>query len=166
MSNQPFLDLLNNSGIALEIFLQKIPGDSAAKTPAAGGWTVLEQLEHIFIVEKGVRNALLAPGKENAQEKTELYGDALLGKKMRGTGKWMAPDMVKPKGRFTDLPTVKKAIIEQRAFIRQKLENNEIVFDSTTFPHPIIGEMTRADWFYFMVHHTERHMRQVEEMLG
>lgn len=159
-----FLSLLDASDRDLQAFLEKISESDRERIPEGSAWNVLEQLEHIFIVEKGALYAL-SEATGQTHELDEKFGNELLTRRLRSEEKWVAPDFVKPKGRFPDITAVKQAILRQRELLRSGLENGSIVIDRSCFPHPIIGSMPRSDWFYFLIQHTQRHMRQVERLL-
>ena len=131
-------------------------------------WSVHECMEHIVITEVGVYRLLCKENSETASRVSEH--DEMVGKKFIADQqadrniKRVAPDSVKPMGRFSNLEELKGKFQSNRKRICDGIRNNEFVFDNQLFKHPVLGELTKKDWLNFMIHHTERHREQIEDI--
>jgi hypothetical protein len=130
-------------------------------------WSIHECFEHIVITEIAVYRILMQhnPEAAGAGSGTEKIGrekmESLLSNRSIKTE---APDDVKPVGRFSSLEELIEKFNSNRERIKEALKNNLVVFDSRIIIHPTLGEMTKKDWLHFMIHHCERHCRQIEEI--
>lgn len=136
--------------------------------PSEKGWSILECVEHIFLIKEAVLKVLSTPApiEKTENTKTELFGEQKL-KMLLITNrafKVPAPDFVCPKGRFVssaDAIQNINIIIEK---IIQYINTNTIEQETHTIKHPVLGPMTKTDWIHFMVAHTNRHIIQIEEL--
>ncbi len=131
-------------------------------------WSILECLEHIYLIDKAVLGALTASSNENmpGNEKTELFGEEKLNKLLvNGRAfKVPAPDYVKPKGQFTTLSEAAQHIDTITNKVIEYIASNPVEQETQTFKHPVLGQMTRTDWIHFLVSHTQRHIHQIEDL--
>lgn len=131
-------------------------------------WSVLECLEHIYLIDKAVLGALTGITNENTPDntRTELFGEEKLEKLLvKGRSfKVPAPDFVKPRGKFGSLTDAKEHIEAITSKLIEHINSYPVEQDVRTYKHPILGYMTPTDWIHFMVSHTERHMHQIEEL--
>jgi uncharacterized damage-inducible protein DinB len=130
-------------------------------------WSIHECFEHIVITEIAVYRILMQhnQGNSSSSSETERIGKAKMEKLLNDRSiKTEAPDDVKPVGRFSSLDELRDKFISNRERITEALKNNQVVFDSRVIVHPVLGEMTKKDWLHFMIHHCERHCKQIEEI--
>ena len=128
-------------------------------------WSIHECYEHIVITEIAVYRILMQPPAENSSSVIEKIGRERMEKILNDrTRKAEAPDDVKPIGRFSTLNDLTEKFTGNRQRISDGLKENTIVFDSRIIMHPMLGEMTKKDWLHFMIHHCERHCKQIEEI--
>ncbi len=130
-------------------------------------WSIHECVEHIVITEIAVYRILMQhdTGNVGTSSETERIGKAKMELLLSDRSvKTEAPDDVKPVGRFSSLDELRDKFISNRKRISDELKNNRIVFDSRIIVHPVLGEMTKKDWLHFMIHHCERHGKQIEEI--
>ena len=131
-------------------------------------WSVLECIEHLAITEIGILRLLTrlpAAGSE-VVEGTELLGKKRIDDALRDrTRRYAAPDFAAPRGRYANSETALGALVENRERMAGLIRSGGIQFDAGTRPHPLMGEMTKTDWFHFLLAHAERHRKQMEELL-
>jgi hypothetical protein len=113
-------------------------------------------MEHIFISEKVILKLLSQP---------ELFSDA----PSTGfekfdefkSGKYEAPERTLPTGRFSTIEEVGKAF----KILRQQYEDYIIAelpnAKNETYPHPILGPITKPQWIEFVIEHGNRHLLQI-----
>ena len=135
--------------------------------PADTVWSISEIIEHIFLVDVGVAKVLtLPPEKGNTENnRTELFSDQKLNTLLVNRSfKVPAPDFVSPKGRFANADDAAKNINIIIDKIIHHLDTNKIEEETHTIKHQVLGEMTKTDWVHFLIHHTNRHLMQLEEV--
>ncbi len=128
-------------------------------------WSLLECAEHIFIVEVGLVRMLRAEAAPTAPEGTaSTINREKLDKILQNRQTPIpAPDTVAPKGRFATLADLLKAFQKTRNEMYQLIEASNLV-DGVLVKHPMLGDMTKADWVYFIPRHTARHIEQLKEI--
>ncbi len=165
---EPEYDLaaaLNDNTQKLLAWADTLQAKQLAQQPAPGKWTVLEVLEHIFIVDKGAARL----SKPDA-EPTERDLDESRNRMMRGMADLNQPfaggSAIDPKGRFADYAEWRAAFVANRAELLQL--GNEKGWNGlcAMFPHPFFGHLNRAEWVIMVVLHTERHLAQMQAFVA
>ena len=129
-------------------------------------WSIHQCLEHIVITEIAVYRILMKePATNSGVTTAEKIGKEKIEKLMLDRSrKTESPDEVKPIGRFDSIEELKEKFKGNRDRIIEALKNDSIIFDSQIIVHPSLGEMTKKDWLHFMIHHCDRHNKQIEEI--
>jgi len=127
-------------------------------------WSIHECMEHIVITEIAVYRILMQHTPPVAPSAaTEKIGKKKIEEVMSDRSTRVeSPDDVKPIGRFSSMVELRDKFIDNRQRIKEELMSGSIVFDSRLIVHPMLGEMTKKDWLNFLIHHCERHCRQIE----
>jgi|SRR3954465_5333229 len=135
--------------------------------PTADSWSILECVEHIYLVNRNVFIALQTPPPLSHENKlSELHSEGKLNHILvtKREIKRTAPPLVVPKGIFKTKVEAKEAIRKSEAEILNALKATDISKETHTIAHPSIGEMTKTDWVHFSISHTQRHLFQIEEI--
>ena len=153
--------------------IQLCSGLSTEKTAVRlsdSSWTIAEIVEHLAVTERGsmvgVKRTL--GQAEAAQEllaetvdKTNLIQSRI----PTVLRKVEAPEFAKPSGRFQDWPSALLAFEQARANTIAMEAAADSAYDCRVMAHPILGPLTLRQWFYFTAAHTERHTKQIEDIL-
>ena len=122
-----------------------------------GKWSILENLEHLFICEKGAKRFMKAEAEAIevdlvASEKNMRSGFGDLSKK------FVAGNAILPLGRFSSFEEWKPAFLANRETLLQL--GNEMGWKGQCmgWEHPFFGFMTRAEWVVFSTVHADRHI--------
>ncbi len=160
LENDLTIELDGNSAKLLA-WADELRPEQLAQQPAPGKWTVLEVLEHIFIVDKGAARL----SKPDA-EPTERDLDRSRNRMTRGMADLQQPfaggSAIDPKGRFADYAEWRAAFLANRAEILQLGNEKGWSGLCATFPHPFFGHLTRAEWAVFIGLHADRHLAQMQ----
>ncbi len=135
--------------------------------PSLGSWNILECVEHIHLVNAGIVTVLQKPAPEsNENMVSELFGEGKLNHLLvtKREAKHVAPERVSPKGIFKDREEAEKAIHKDIHVILHLLNTKDFSQETFIIHHPRLGNMTKTDWLYFLIAHTERHIFQIEEI--
>jgi hypothetical protein len=153
-------------------FLEEVSGltpDQWSARSSAELWSVMDVVEHIATVEIGVFDVLRkrlfekpCPAEFKAQTvgKDQLIVDAMKDRSARR----MAPDLVKPAGRW---PTPQAAV---NAFDQARTDMITLLVGETRnlrdycAPHPSLKALDGYQWVLFVVTHTDRHREQIREI--
>ncbi|RYY90933.1 MAG: DinB family protein [Chitinophagaceae bacterium] len=162
LAYQQLLDRTEEEAIAVA---RRFPDDALQHT-TEGKWSPLQALEHIFLTEQLVIGLVQRPSELQHDAET-VHGDSKIHHLVvnKREFKREAPERLQPAGRFSDLASFETAFHAQRQALREALQHSTIVCDKRMFPHPALGNMTVADWLYFLAHHTQRHLEQLKEQI-
>lgn len=131
-----------------------------------GGWNILQILEHLYLTDKRIIQIMAQPSEAVAAS-DEVFGDAKLKDFMvtqRGR-RIEAPDALKPTGAVRDLGEFETLFLKTRNELKEAVESGKIQMDDKLRKHRIFGDMTQRDWIYFLIHHTDRHVEQIKDLL-
>ena len=131
-----------------------------------GRWNILQLLEHICIVDHVVYRILLK-SSDKISETDEIMGDGKLKRLIveKREYKVAAPESLHPKGDISDIVTFEKIFLQQRNLLKQDIETGKIIIDNRIHKHPLLGEMAISDWLNFIIHHTQRHLEQIKDLV-
>lgn len=156
----------------LTTVLADVSPEEAAATPSGEKWSIQQIAEHVSMVDEGISRIcakLLAASK--AAGKGSAGGFALSEKFKDGAAriadmKLEAPDRVQPSGTVPIEESIDK--LQASSITFDALRSDFEAFDSSepTFPHPYLGDMTAGEWLVLAGHHQNRHMKQIEALLG
>jgi hypothetical protein len=144
-------------------------GDGQARAPE-GGWTVAEIVEHLSIAEPGITRAIegllrASDNDEAGQGAPQPFAPFSLDEQAeQARGKIEAPEFLRPTG----LPLAEglARLKESRSVLAGLRSRFESADYSQRFPHPAFGPLNAAQWLAFIGMHEERHLRQIERILG
>jgi uncharacterized damage-inducible protein DinB len=162
-----FLDNLQKSATLIDTLLDKVSEEQAAQKPNEKTWSMLECLEHIFIVEAGIIKTLRTENPPSADStntpESVINRDMVSNLLQNRTTKIDAPDFTAPKGRFKSLEEAKMAFLNKRTELTTIIKTANLN-DGFIAKHPRLGDMTKSDWVHFLIQHTDRHVEQLAEI--
>lgn len=131
------------------------------KTPAEGKWSIQQILDHLAVTESVIVNLSHGPASENGRDATavvniikEAFGDH--------TKVFPNPQPVNPSGQLKSIEEFLNLIERNRLAFLDEIQSKGAQFVLDLFPHPLTGTMTRLEWLYFNIYHTERHIHQIK----
>ena len=142
-------------------FLKDIDRELLIEKPAPDKWSIMENLDHIFQVEKGI-NFVFTGATELEERDPQAKFDQIEKDFMDFDRRFTAMGPILPKGQFEDLDSIKKSISKNRKMLTEI--GNSRGWDETclAFEHRLFGAMTRMEWIWFTIVHTNRHLVQME----
>ena len=129
---------------------------------------MLEVLEHIYLTDRIIHTIVSRPSDDKSSSE-EIIGDDKMKNilvEQRTSKKVSAPEILKPKGSIKDLDTFENIFLAQRKAFKEDIVAGNIIIDNRIHKHPLLNEMTIADWLNFTVHHTQRHIEQIKEIIN
>ena len=130
--------------------------------PFEDSWTVAQLATHVTKSNKAIVQALQMQGKpcnRNADERTDELKKTFLD----FTIKFNSPDFIVPENKDYKKEAVVQQLensIEQLKQLRTKANLYEIIM------LPAFGEITKFEILYFVLVHTQRHLRQLKNILS
>jgi DinB superfamily len=155
------LERLHRGG---ELFISaaSIPEELIRITPRENTWSVLDVVEHLGQVEKGMRARLDTATVNNDPPNFEM-DRRLLKVGVDRSSPRQAPEHVKPASRFSNLADAISYFRERRQETIAFLESAPEDLRKKKVAHPI-GELDGYQLFLLMALHCERHTLQIEEI--
>lgn len=157
---------IDRSTAALLIDLRGFPDERFNESPDDNSWSAAQIVEHLTITEILVNQLLVGEtgptDHRDAEQKIEVIRSYFLDFNQKFT----AQDFIRPS---TERKEKDKLILAVRA-CRQKLKDAAATLDLTAtcfgYKHPGFGMLTRIEWIYFNLIHSERHRHQMAGLLS
>jgi hypothetical protein len=130
-------------------------------------WSIFEILEHLLLTDRLIY-AIVSRPSSDMNSSAEIIGNEKIKRLMveqRNRRKVIAPEILKPKREIKDLNTFEKDFLVQRERLKDDITTGKIVIDNRIHKHPFLNEMTITDWLNFTVHHSQRHIDQIKDIL-
>lgn len=137
-------------------------GESINAVPFKDSWTVAQLAIHVTKSNKAISQGMEMEGKAAEREPDE--GKAGIRKMFLDfDAKYKSPEFIVPEKKNYDNDEVIKVLkssIDKLKALRSKADLVEII------DLPIFGEITKLELLYFVLYHTQRHIHQLNKMLG
>ncbi|UOQ43911.1 DinB family protein [Halobacillus salinarum] len=143
-------------------FIHSIPEEETVKKPDSESWSMLEILEHLYLMEKVIIQQINQSIKKGEVKKTSSKP---LHKTKNRTYKVQAPESVRPNGRFTSTQEALEGLEHTREATLFLIHNKDRqTLRSHTYPHPAFGDLDLEQWVEFIGWHELRHLDQMKEV--
>jgi hypothetical protein len=141
--------------------LEKFGDDQINEVPFEGSWTPGQVADHMIKATGGIPDRHTETANRHYDEKVGKMESVFL----NFEAKYKSPAFVVP----ANGPFEKKLLIASLNSILdrhlQKTSNTDLTALCLEFELPVIGKMTRYEWFKFIVAHMKRHQFQLENIL-
>ena len=157
-------DLDNNTRLFLDI-LDTVPPDKLHQKNAQTAWCIMDCAEHMLICEQGVARALQGAAEPvtdrapNSKVPDISHSFMDFDKRLRVMGE---PDTLE--GGYQSTADFSKAFRQNRESVKATLQKEPVDWLCKDMEHPIFGFMTRIEWVYYLIYHTERHLQQINRI--
>jgi hypothetical protein len=151
-STEDLIDVLSN--FPLDKFNEKIGPDT---------WSAGDIAEHLIILENLVNQIIKGktkPADRNPEQKIELIKSTFL----NFDKKLCAGKPIAPTNRFKDKVDIIKKIKDCRQNLIETMKNCDPTLMCLDFAHQIFGELSRIEWVYYNIYHSERHFIQIKNI--
>ena len=140
--------------------------EQAAVKPAGGGWSALECVEHIATVEALALRRLTTQAVEVPQELSREREPVLYARIATRHQKVEAPEIARPKGRYSTVGEAVGAFLDARERTVKWLEKCDLDLRRCSVEHPALGPASAYEFILIMAAHPARHARQIQEARG
>ncbi|HEV2690456.1 MAG TPA: DinB family protein [Bryobacteraceae bacterium] len=136
--------------------------------PAEDRWSVADCVEHLVIVENfilgSIKRVLATPPepakRSEVQGKEQVILERVPARNIRVKG----PEAVMPTQRWPQFDDLLREFETTRQRTMSFASETQADLKFHFFPHPILGDFDCYQWLLFVGTHSERHVRQMEEV--
>jgi hypothetical protein len=172
MQKQALKDTLIDKHQSFTNYIQSLPDEKFVQSNH-GKWTPGQQLEHILLSIKPLRQILTVPkfvlsliwGKANRESK--IYEDLIdkYHNKLQQGGRAMARFVPKQVS-LNQKGKIAQSIGNEVKWLNEKLDKfTEEELDRYILPHPLLGKLTIREMMYFTIYHALHHKMMTERDL-
>jgi hypothetical protein len=140
-----------------------IKQDEINRIPFKGSWTAGQVGEHINLSVSGMIKTLSAPANITERE-PDRYVKGIKDMFLNFGLKFQAAQAIMPTAKHHDKETLINTLTDTfKSFINiVRAEDLTGTFPGIQFPG--MGQLTRLEWVYLTIYHTQRHIHQLKEM--
>jgi uncharacterized damage-inducible protein DinB len=135
---------------------------AAVKPPT--GWSILECVEHVAIVEENLRRRLMEQASKAADELPRQRETLIVARAADRSRKVPAPETAHPRGRFTKLSEAVESFCRSREQTIAYISSCQEDLRRLTMEHPLIGAVSGQEMLLMMIGHPFRHAAQIREL--
>lgn len=155
-------DLKHSTDLLIEV-LANFSEEDFNRKPSANAWSAGEVAEHLWLVESAVNEKVMqGPTQQTKRDPCEKIEQ--IKRTFLDFEKKFSAALTKP----TALPKNKKDMIEKikscRKILRDVIGAEGLEQECLGFNHGLFGLMTKVEWVYYNIYHTERHLQQIERI--
>lgn len=160
MNKEDIIHDLDRSTATLQWALQQFD-DRNFNEKGSAQWSAGDTAEHIWLLESFINTILPfshATGRQHDQKIAAIKSGM-----ENTTRKFIAPEFIHPTSTIKTPGSMIQKIVEQRNQLKEIIRHSDLS-ETTDSAHPSIGEMTRMEWIYFIIHHASRHVQQMQKL--
>lgn len=148
---------------AFENSIQLFNTNNFNEIPFENSWSAAQVVQHIILASDGFSSVLNGNIAETSRPIDKLLPelDAIF---LNFEIKMKSPDFILPKMESYDQHTLLNKVRNIASDIRNAIEKLDLSKTCLDFELPSIGLLTRLEAIYFVIVHTERHTRQLNEI--
>jgi uncharacterized damage-inducible protein DinB len=151
----------------LELFdyITNLPDNRAAIKLSKEEWSILDILEHLYVIEKVMTEEVKQILEKNERKKALKHKP--LDSTVDRSNKFKAPENLKPKKEFTTLKEAKEKLTTSRHSLLNVLKAYDLSdLTSNSGKHPAFGTISVVQWIEFIGLHEKRHLSQIKELVN
>ncbi len=157
------LEKLNSGREALLASLEGVTEEQAAVKPATG-WSILECVEHVAIVEENLRRRLTEQSSKADDELPRRREAVIVARAADRSRKVPAPEPAHPRGRFPSLSAAVESFCGSRQQTIAYISSCQEDLRRLKMEHPLIGAVSGQEMLLMMIGHPFRHAAQIREL--
>lgn len=144
--------------------LSSVHADRFHTIPFAGSWTAAQTGDHVRKFLEGVAQAGDLPAAA-AERYCDDFVEPLRLMFLNFDIKMQAPEFVQPDSRPADKDILIRKLSAASGKVLHLIQEEDLTLICKGFDFPTIGELTRLEWVYFGIWHTQRHTHQLKNMM-
>lgn len=154
-----------------KLFLDSVKGLSEEQLkwkPAPDKWSVFEVSEHITLAESflfGMIEGQIMKSPADETKTSAATAEQIMKMVPDRTNKFQAPEPIRPdKAPWSSMKETLTAFKEKRGTTIGFVDKGNDNMRSHFGPNPVFKDMDAYLWLFFLSAHTERHVKQIEEV--
>ena len=173
-SSQPAADallaLLERERAHFLAEVARVPLPLQARQLLPDRWSVVDVVEHVTRVERGVTRMFAAaqagtlPAVGASPPMTAPLAASVVAALRDRTTRLEAPERVRPTGALAPEAALEALGQTRVALLEAYRAATPDVLDGAAYPHPFLGPLTLRAWVEMSAHHDARHARQLAEL--
>ncbi len=163
MKNELSAEIAGTRDVLINV-LNSFNEENINEVPFEGSWTGGQVAEHVLKSASGVLAALEGDTKladrdpeQNVAQLRELF--------LNFDIKFKSPDFIIPSDEPKDKDFLIKALSTTFDGIEKSAASDDLTLICTTFEMPVMGYLSRSEFINFTSVHTQRHIRQLSNIL-
>ena len=144
--------------------IASIKQEDINQVPFEGSWTAAQVCEHVNLSVSGIIDTLKAPA-EVTERSPDQYAQELKDLFLNFDLKFSAAPTLIPSDRAHD----KKALVSTLAGTFESLvgiiQTEDLTGTFAGFKFPGMGPLTRLEWVYLTIYHTQKHIHQIKNIM-
>jgi hypothetical protein len=143
-------------------YLSNIQEETAAFKGDKEEWSILDILEHLYVIECLITDEIKKILKSNERKLAPRIKP--LESTLDRSNKFKAPENMMPKSEFKSLKEAKSKLAASRDSLLEVLKKYDVDdFNLNSGRHPAFGTINVAQWIEFIGLHEKRHLAQIKE---
>jgi len=162
-SKETLIEQAKETSTAFFATLNSFTEEQFNTRPAYGGWTAGQVAEHLLL-SAGVVETIAGRTIPTTGRLPDAHCLMIASVFLDFSTKLQSPDFIIPSGGYHDkLEHISKlrTVWEK---IREGLRRLDLSVTCLDFEFPTVGPLTRLEWLWFYVWHTQRHLRQMKNI--
>jgi hypothetical protein len=143
--------------------ITNFPEDTFNVKPAPGLWSAGEVAEHLIIIGRGQSRILAKPARPTTERSPIEKLEEMKPIAYDFTNKIVASDPVLPTGSPIARTDAIQQVKDNTTAILERVADEDLTL-MTPITNRLFGELTRVEWIYFAIYHSERHVKQMERI--
>jgi hypothetical protein len=155
---------IEQSFILLEQVIATCSNEVFNRRPASRGWTIGEIMEHLWLIESMLNKQF--GGTSNSTEREADKKVAIIKTVFEETtNKYESPSFFIPSNTVKDKTSWLEKIQIERKLLYSLAGTLDLTETLLAFKHPHLGALTRYEWVYFIILHSNRHLLQIKNVI-
>lgn len=164
IEKETMMKVLRESTDQLISVINEIPEEKFNIKPEENSWSIGQVCEHLWLVENSV-NQVMRLKTKTADERDPTKQIELIKTSFQNfEKKFNAFGPIIPSEHTKDKADLTEKLQTSRAILIEIIETNDLGEICLSFKHALFGELSRAEWVYFNLYHSERHLNQIEKI--
>jgi hypothetical protein len=162
-SKQALASQVKHTGADIINILASFTDEQFNTQPSYGGWTAGQVAEHLLL-SGGVVETISGNTTPTTHRPADEHLTMIAGIFLDFNTKLQSPDFIIPSGGYHD----KADHINKTKLVWEKIGEGVRRLDLSVtcldFEMPTVGHLTRLEWLWFYVWHSQRHLRQINNI--
>ena len=154
---------VKTTGAGIIQILTSFTDEQFNTTPSYGGWTAGQVTEHLLL-SAGAVEVIAGRTAPTTDRRPDTHLVTIAGVFLDFNTKLQSPDFIIPSDGYHD----KEELFNRTKLVWDRLGEGVRLLDLSAtcldFEFPNLGPMTRLEWLWFYVWHSQRHLRQLKNI--